>query len=637
MALRRCYGCMNMVEQNTVCSHCGFDGRPNALHQLPMGVILKERYLIGRVLGQGGFGITYMGWDGVRNIPVAIKEFFPGGVVHRQSVNSMDVECYTGNVSQGFDRNKKRFVKEANTLAQLKGLPEIVQVIDFFEENNTAYIVMEYVDGITLKDYMKQLKRRLEPQEVIQLLKPLMEALGQVHDLHLIHRDISPDNIMLTRSGGIKLIDFGTVRYMDDSDLSKSTEAILKPGFAPMEQYQNRGKIGPWTDVYALCATMYYCMTGKLPMDAPSRVVEDTEIILQEVIPDVDEKIARAMRLGMANLSGKRLQNVGQLYRILFDTELKGKEPEEKQQEKNNQQKKTRDPKPDEKKPPEAIRKETGGKPAEAPKINTPQTHTNRQDSPRSTPQAPGIQNKKQPVSPPVPQQKKRKKFWLIPAAVVALVIGLALLQSNDTVGAILETIAESSLATVAQEGWVTEGYDTFYYQDNEPVVGWFDVDGARYYADEYGRVAFNRAVLIGADTYHFDGQGKVQAISYGSLSSTWAERPFYFGNSSGEERGVDYRELKQPVENCTGFTFSAKVTHLEAGTADGQWRVCLRINGQWERFDLFDVVNQEGTVTVRLDEPISFDAFTAYRDTRGYFLGKCYYEMTDVMVNCSK
>ena len=128
MALRRCYGCMNMIEPNTVCSHCGFDGRPNALHQLPMGVILKERYLIGRVLGQGGFGITYMGWDGDRNIPVAIKEFFPGGVVHRQSVNSMDVECYTGNVSQGFDRNKKRFVKEANTLAQLKGLPEIVQV-----------------------------------------------------------------------------------------------------------------------------------------------------------------------------------------------------------------------------------------------------------------------------------------------------------------------------------------------------------------------------------------------------------------------------------------------------------------------------------------------------------------------------
>lgn len=608
---------MKMIEESPACTHCGFDGKPNAVHQLPMGVILKERFLIGRVLGQGGFGITYMGWDGDRENPVAIKEFFPGGFVHRQSAASMDVVCYSGNAAEVFDRNKKRFVKEANTLHQMKGLAEIVQVIDYFEENNTAYIVMEYVDGITLKDYLKQVKRRLSPQEVTDLLRPLLAALGEVHDLHLIHRDISPDNIMLTRSGGIKLIDFGTVRYMDDNDLSKSTEAILKPGFAPMEQYQNRGKIGPWTDIYAICATMYYCMTGKLPMDAPSRVVDDTDIILQEVIPDVDEKIALALRLGMANRISKRLQNVGELYRILYgngEVETAKKAAEKEQ--------------PQEPRQPEVTAAQ------QPPKVNTSSGNTNRQASVK--PAGSNRETVKKQQTPPVsaPVTNRKKKSWLVLIAAAALLIGIFAMRTNDRGESIWETLAETAFSTVAREGWVTEGEYSYYYQDNALVRGWFVADGSRYYADEEGRVAFNRSVPIGSDTYFFNGAGQIQRICVARIVTSWSEKPFYFENARGEIRDVFYRELAEPMENCTGFTFSVKVNQVESGSADGVWKICLRINGQWERISAVDVINHNGTVTVQLEEPVSFDAFTAYGDTPGYFKGDCNYEMTDIMTS---
>ena len=617
---------MKMIDQAPVCTHCGFDGKPNAVHQLPMGVILKERFLIGRVLGQGGFGITYMGWDGDRETPVAVKEFFPGGFVHRQSASSMDVACYSGNAAEVFERNKKRFVKEANTLHQMKGLSEIVQVIDYFEENNTAYIVMEYVDGITLKDYLKQIKRRLLPQEVTDLLKPLLAALSQVHDMHLIHRDISPDNIMLTRSGSVKLIDFGTVRYMDDSNLSKSTETILKPGFAPMEQYQNRGKIGPWTDIYAICATMYYCMTGKLPMDAPSRVVDDTDIVLQDVIPDVDEKIALALRLGMANRISKRLQNVEELYRILYDEELNPREKGNAESEKKAPEKVQHQTSRQENRPDDGAKKQ--------PQANVSSGNGNRQTSakPSGVTQETSAKKQTAPVSQHVPKEKK--KSWFIPVAAAVFVIGMLSFRPNDQGESIWETLAETGFSVAARDGWVTEGDYSYYYQDNAPVRGWFEADGSRFYADEEGRVARNRSVQIGSDTYFFNGAGQVRSICYARLLTSRSEKPFYFENSRGEIRDVFYRELAEPLENCTGFTFSMKVNQLESGTADGEWKICLRVNGQWERITMFDVTNHTGTVTVQFEEPMAFDAFTAYRDTYGYFRGECNYEMTEIMVN---
>ena len=319
-----CLGCMQMKQCVPFCEHCGFDERTeNQPHQLPMGTLLQNQYLVGKVLGQGGFGITYMGWDQHLSIPVAIKEYFPGGVVQRHTQLGSSVMCANGEAPEVFARYRTRFLKEARTLAQLSGIPEIVQIKSFFPENNTAYIVMEYVEGITLKDHLKNMGRPMTEPEALEIMEPVLKALQKVHDHGLIHRDISPDNIMLPKKGGVKLIDFGTVRYMDDSGKSKSTEAVLKPGFAPMEQYNSRGNLGTWTDVYAICATFHYLLTGKVPEDVHDRLEQGEILKPLRSKTGISKQLIAALEKGMKIRSQERLQTVGELYRLLYTSKRK--------------------------------------------------------------------------------------------------------------------------------------------------------------------------------------------------------------------------------------------------------------------------------------------------------------------------
>ena len=314
-----CFGCMRMKQAEPVCEYCGFDERiENQSHQLPIGTILQNQYLVGRVLGQGGFGITYMGWDQHLSVPVAIKEYFPGGVVHRNTLLGTHITCDNGTAPEQFEKHKSKFLKEARTLAQLSGIPEVVQIKSFFPENGTAYIVMEYVEGITLKDHLKRLGRPMTEAEALAIMEPVLEALQKVHDHGLIHRDISPDNIMLPQNGGIKLIDFGTVRYMDDSGKSKSTEAVLKPGFAPMEQYNTRGNLGTWTDVYAICATFHYLLTGKVPADVHDRLDEGESLTLLRNKAGISRKLISALENGMKIRYQDRVQTIGELCQLLY-------------------------------------------------------------------------------------------------------------------------------------------------------------------------------------------------------------------------------------------------------------------------------------------------------------------------------
>ena len=319
---KRCYGCMKLKKNSPVCEHCGYDEREtNAPHQIPAGTVLKEQYLVGKALGQGGFGITYLGWDVYLDIPVAIKEYYPSGMVMRESSQSTTVACGAGEMGSRFQENRKRFLREAKALARFSNVPQIVQVNNYFLANNTAYIVMEYVEGITLKQHVKNHGGKLSAEETFGLLRPIIEALGKVHETGLVHRDISPDNIMLLPNGGVKLIDFGAVRDVQNADaeqpLTKSTEAILKQGFAPIEQYQKRGSLGPWTDVYALCATIYYCLTGQVPPDAPERVLGEIAVDWAG-IPGLTQQQAAALEQGMELFPKKRTQSMKALWEALY-------------------------------------------------------------------------------------------------------------------------------------------------------------------------------------------------------------------------------------------------------------------------------------------------------------------------------
>ena len=286
------------------------------LHCLRKGTRLIGRYTIECVLGQGGFGITYLGIDELHEKKVAIKEFFPQGIVTRNIEYEDTVTVTFVGEKENYEKGKERFLKEARTMAKFSKVEGIVKALDFFEIKNTAYIVMEYLEGITLKQYLRE-NQRIAPEDLIELLVPLIESLDEIHSQGMIHRDISPDNIMVLPDGRIKLMDFGAARdYTEFGE--KSLSIVLKPGYAPPEQYQTHGVQGPWTDIYALCATMYKCITGENPPDAINRLVDDHLKKISAfgipVLPQIEEAIIK----GMSVAAKDRYQNVGDFCENLY-------------------------------------------------------------------------------------------------------------------------------------------------------------------------------------------------------------------------------------------------------------------------------------------------------------------------------
>ena len=268
-----CFNCFCEKTAPGPCPRCGYDpafdeGKyPSAL---PHGSILAGQYVTGRVLGQGGFGVTYLAFDKTLAVKVAIKEYFPEAMAGR-TAGSPQVTAFTGERGEQFRYGLERFLDEARTLAKFLGNPNIVGVRSYFEENGTAYFVMEYVEGVSLKAHLKNSGGKIPWQEAVRILLPVTSALQTVHSAGIIHRDIAPDNIYLTGSGQVKLLDFGAARY-SLGDRSGSLDVILKHGYAPVEQYSRHGRQGPFTDVYALAATFYACVTGRVPPDAVDRL-----------------------------------------------------------------------------------------------------------------------------------------------------------------------------------------------------------------------------------------------------------------------------------------------------------------------------------------------------------------------------
>lgn len=320
-----CLGCMQEINTDDIkCPHCGFD--PNAYKVNPrclrLGTKLAGKYIIGKVIGEGGFGITYIGWDEKLELPIAIKEFFPPKIASRDTTTGNNtIYMFDHADEKSFEEGMRRSVKEARSMSKLEAYEGIVSIRDFFNENKTAYIIMEYVDGETLKEYLKE-NEKMEPEDVLKVMKPVMKALEQMHRTGMIHRDISPDNIMIRRDGQVKLIDFGAARVAQEED-EKSLTVMLKRGFSPEEQYRSKGHQGPWTDIYALCATMYYMLTGVIPPESMERVLEDKYVSLKEYDIELDTKIADAIDKGLCALAKNRYQSMSDLIHDIYGEEEK--------------------------------------------------------------------------------------------------------------------------------------------------------------------------------------------------------------------------------------------------------------------------------------------------------------------------
>ena len=327
MENRRCMKCMHaLAAGETVCPECGrpYGSVKAESFALKPGTILDGKYLVGEMLGQGGFGITYIGFDLLLEQKIAIKEYFPmsTGMVSREGRSTVvwsDAVMQKSGVEKGFDS----FLKEARKMAKLRSIPSVVGVNSVFIQNETAYIVMDFIEGETL---LKKLQREgpMDYGTCVTLMTPIMQALSEVHKHGIIHRDISPDNIMVQSDGKLILLDLGAAKDLDiqgkDGNV-QSSQMVAKHGFSPVEQYGQAGKIGPWTDVYAMAATIYYCCTGVLPPSATDRMIEDTLTCRPRLTKEEFDVLAFCMSV----LPQKRPQNMDALFQIV--THPAGKTP----------------------------------------------------------------------------------------------------------------------------------------------------------------------------------------------------------------------------------------------------------------------------------------------------------------------
>jgi serine/threonine protein kinase len=296
----RCPSCFVPLLPGASCVDpiCEADAADRSLNDLPIGATLDQQFRIGRVLGRGGFGITYLCWDERLQRRAAVKECFPQGLV-RRSRDGVTVLAISENTRRQYEVVRDLFLREARVLAQFHDQTGIVSVNSILDTNGSAYLVMEYLSGQTLKEFLEsQPDNRIEFGQALALLRPVMGALTAVHDQNWLHRDVAPDNIFVTRRGTVKLLDFGAARYAAGQQ-TKSLPVILKEGYAPVEQYATKGQQGSWTDVYALAATLYRSITGRTPPPALDRL-EDDEFVAPsqlgvDIAPDAEAALISAL------------------------------------------------------------------------------------------------------------------------------------------------------------------------------------------------------------------------------------------------------------------------------------------------------------------------------------------------------
>ena len=311
MASELCMNCFSVKGQYEVCPYCGYvEGTPPEHPQyLTPGTILANHFIVGTAIDMGGFGITYRCYDTTLGIAVAVKEFFPAGLVNRAPGESV-VGLLSGDKQQQYRVELKRFLMEAQSIAQFGKAKDIVNVYAFFEENNTAYIIMEYIDGVLLKDYLEK-QGKMEPQVALHIIDLIINAVKKIHSKGIIHRDISPDNIFISSEDAIKVFDFGAAQ-LNDSTEGKNCEKVIKVGYSAPEQYRDKSNQGFYTDIYSVGAILYQMLTGIKPMESTEREHKDTLKSPLELGVKIEPNVDRAIMEAMAVQPELRFQNIQQ-------------------------------------------------------------------------------------------------------------------------------------------------------------------------------------------------------------------------------------------------------------------------------------------------------------------------------------
>lgn len=561
MKFNRCFGCMEEI-QGYPCPHCGFDPRSvkGIEYALPMGTILAGKYLVGRVLGQGGFGITYVGWDIALERKVAIKEYYPSGQVSRNP-GSRGLTWYTSVQSQQAKQNGTQiFLKEARKMSKVDDIPNVVRVRDLFQENETAYIVMDFVEGETLKARLEK-TGPLPWEQAKGIFLPAIQAMEQVHKAGLVHRDISPDNLMLTPDGKVKILDLGAAKDLSVNNGASSMQ-VAKGGFSPFEQYTQRGSSGPWTDVYAMAATVYYTLTGKLPPVATDRVVEDTISWEEPGLKALSAQALEALQKAMVISAKNRMQSMEELEKGLYSTAV---EPA---------------PTP----APQPVQ-ETQPEPQPASEVKpAPEPASQTQSEPK-----------------PKAGKKSGKKLWIAAAAVIAVVLCGALIWANAT-----KLVSDTSEPTSAP-GCETLGHSWQAATCTTPrtCTRCGETDG-----DALGHDWPTMDELSYCSRCN-EPNGSLELLDPSSYKALWTGQDVEFTLDNGKRVTCTIWDPALKIEKCYSLTLCLQIDTYSYGNIKGEWGFYIRdLDGAWHLADTFTLSGDRVEARFEFDEPISFDAW---------------------------
>lgn len=550
---------------NGRCRHCGYENGKGSMlqHQLKPFTILSGKYLVGDILGEGGFGITYIGFDLNLEIRIAIKEFYPTGYVTRESGVTNMVTAYTGSGTDIFNKWLQNFMKEARSLAKCSHLPGIVGVKDFFQENNTAYIVMEYLDGMNVKDFAKANGGRIETQQLLQLFQPVLNSLESVHKAGLIHRDISPDNIMLLNDGTMKLLDFGAAREFTNEG-EKSLSVLLKPGYAPEEQYRTKGKQGPWSDVYAICATIYRCITGITPPESMERMRKDELKKPSELGAAISKEAEEALLKGMAVFAENRYQSIEELMKELYNNAAVQKKsiitekPERAESERTES---------------ERIKSEG----TESEKIKSEETELEGTESKGTDPGKAAF-----------PWDKIRnKKLLLGSAAAVGILICILMIRAFSSEDKIPQTTAVAQTQTES----AAEAVFTGEFTEEETIQ-----------LEILAGYLFEAGFSYGKDENDIEKKGFAEYVMSLLFNAQVYENQFQLDNfaEAGSERNSCYVINRENVQKISNMLFGKQAAEEEfifdndMYTADSSWN-----KKEWPHVKIAEITNTDGKIII--------------------------------------
>ena len=553
------------------CPHCGYDpGAESAFpYALQPGTILNGKYVVGTVLGQGGFGITYSGWDLALESKVAIKEYFPSAQVSRTQTSGA-LQWYNTEAGRtARDSGREMFLKEARKMARVSRIPQVVRVLDLFQQNNTAYIVMDFVEGENLKNRLKK-TGPLPWDQARDIFLPAIDAMERVHKAGLVHRDLSPDNLMLTPDGSVRILDLGAAKDLNINTGASSMQ-VAKGGFSPLEQYIQSGGSGPWTDVYAMAATMYFTFTGVLPLPSVDRLAKDTLRWDLPQLAALPGNVLTALQKAMVISPEARTQSMAEFAAQLTQVSQDPFQKEYTESDSLSEESLSQDTEP------------LGNYPENDSNLMEKLSRLDNSQDKTCKDSDENTDGLSQSGDQDVPNRERG--FKIRPIIILALVVVIIAVVSFFTIH--IWTPATCTEPAKCKICGKTTG---------SPL-------GHKWPEPSHSKLL--HCSVCGA------ANGVITLLPNSDVSSLFSDDEVQFTLKNGKKVGCSVIRLNHTIENCTSVTVKLEISKWNYGNIHGEWGFYIRdLGGKWSQAGTFVLSGNSASATFTFEDPVSFDAW---------------------------